>query len=144
MRTVSIMYIPPRDVIIEKSNISLIKMNTSFFTCRGYEARVHDRGCSSLDKHDPGERICFYRRRRDSWCRRMNVWTMDDWRRKRPKTIRKGQQAPKRGTRNKLTGRPSMNFFCKRPFFFFIVFWFSFLCSRFVSNFSWKFCRKLT
>jgi hypothetical protein len=66
MSTVSIMYIPPRDVIIEKSDISLIKMETSFFTCRECEARVHDRGCSSLDKHDLDERICFYRRRRDS------------------------------------------------------------------------------
>ena len=129
MSTVSIMYIPPSDVIIEKSDISLIKMSISFFTCRGYEVRVHDRGCSNLDKHDPIERICFYRRCRDSWYRRTNVWTPDVWRRNRPKTIRKGPKAPKGATRNKLTGRPAMNFFYKRPFFFFIVIWFSFFCS---------------
>ena len=129
MSTVSIMYIPPSDVIIEKSDISLIEMNTSFFTCRGHEAQDHDRGCSSLDKHDPGERICFYRRRYDSWYRRMNVWTTPYWRRKRPKTIRKGQLAPKRATRNKLTDGPAMNFFYKRPFLFFIVIGFSFFCS---------------
>ena len=134
---------PPSDVIIEKSDISLIKMSISFFTCRGYEVRVHDRGCSNLDKHDPIERICFYRRCRDSWYRRTNVWTPDVWRRNRPKTIRKGPKAPKGATRNKLTGRPAMNFFYKRPFFFFIVIGFSFFCSKFVPNFTWKFCRNL-